>query len=187
MTPRQSPLPTEHSSYSLLTRQPLSDPQKASAESQRAPFRVVSALQSSAPMRTGDEAARDDELAALRELVEDIRRYSVPRASLRWIVASVGTVVRIVCVDDVLYFQSATKYTRVVTAEREFLVRMPIRELLEQLDPSTFWQIHRSTIINVRAIDALTRTGRDGAELTLKARGDRLKVSDKHAHLFRQM
>ena len=71
-----------------------------------------------------------------------------PRQYLRWINASVGQNVKLITVDEISYFQADNKYTRVVTAEGEALIRKPLKELVEELDPNQFWQIHRSTLVN---------------------------------------
>ncbi len=106
---------------------------------------------------------------------------------LKWIKASVGSTVRLIPVDEVVYFQSDEKYTRVVMDEGEVLVRKPIKELLEELDPNRFWQIHRATIVNTRAIAGVTRGLRDQADLKLKSRTETLTVSRNFTHLFKQM
>jgi DNA-binding LytR/AlgR family response regulator len=105
---------------------------------------------------------------------------------LRWIQAGVGSQVFLFPVDEVLYIQAQDKYTVVVTAAGENLVRKPIREFAEALDPEVFWQIHRSTIVNSRAIAAVKRDG-EHAEVTLRGRNEKLEVSRSFAGRFRQM
>jgi DNA-binding LytR/AlgR family response regulator len=90
-------------------------------------------------------------------------------------------------VDEVLYFQSDEKYTRVVLRDAEVLIRKPIKELLEELDPRRFWQIHRATIVNTAAIAGVVRGQRDQADLRLKERPETLTVSRNFTHLFKQM
>lgn len=109
------------------------------------------------------------------------------RGFLRWINASQGQAVRIITVDDVCYFHSDSKYTRVVTPEGESLIRKPIKELTQELDPSCFWQIHRGTIVNVHAISGVVRDLRGRTQVRLKKREELLTVSDAYTHLFRQM
>jgi DNA-binding LytR/AlgR family response regulator len=109
------------------------------------------------------------------------------RGFLRWINASQGETVRIITVDDVCYFQADSKYTRVVTAEGESLIRKPIKELSEELDPSCFWQIHRGTIVNVHAVAGVVRDLRGRTQVRLKRRAELLPVSDAYTQLFRQM
>lgn len=111
---------------------------------------------------------------------------------LKWIKASSGNSVRLVMVSDVLYFQSDDKYTRVVTENGDSLIRLPLKSLLEQLDPQLFAQIHRSTIVNLQAIDRIERNengvrGGAGMEVILKSRTERLPVSEGFTRQFRQM
>jgi DNA-binding LytR/AlgR family response regulator len=95
--------------------------------------------------------------------------------------------VRLITVDEICYFQSDTKYTRAVTAGSESLIRKSLKELLEELDPSSFWQIHRSTVVNVNAIAGVSRDFAGHLFVKLKARKETLAVSQPFAHLFRQM
>jgi DNA-binding LytR/AlgR family response regulator len=106
---------------------------------------------------------------------------------LRWIKASVGPQVRLIPVEEVLFFQSDEKYTRVVTCEAESLIRKPIKELLDELDPARFWQIHRATIVNVDYIASVRRGMKDQAEIALREHRETLVVSRAFTHLFRQM
>ena len=106
---------------------------------------------------------------------------------LRWIKASVGSNVRLIPVEEVLFFQSDEKYTRVVTCESEVLIRKPIRELLDELDPAKFWQIHRATIVNVDHIASVRRGLKDQAEIALRDHRETLVVSRAFTHLFKQM
>ena len=110
------------------------------------------------------------------------------RDFLRWINASHGTTVEIIAVDDVSYFQADSKYTRVVTTDnRESLIRKPIKELLDELDPAIFWQIHRSTIVNLNAVDGVVRDLRGRLQVRLKHDATMLPVSEAYACRFRQM
>jgi len=109
------------------------------------------------------------------------------RAYLRWINVESGPNVRLVTVEEICYFQADTKYTRLVTADRESLIRMSLKELLDVLDPAEFWQIHRSAIVNVNAIAEVSRDARGHPRLHLKHRHEELQVSQPFAHLFRQM
>ncbi|MEJ6004471.1 LytTR family DNA-binding domain-containing protein [Paucibacter sp. AS339] len=111
----------------------------------------------------------------------------VKRPPLRWINASVGQSLRLLMVDEVLYFQSDTKYTRVVLRDAEALIRKPLKELLEELDPQQFWQIHRATLVNVAAIAAASRDFRGRLHLKLKERPESLLVAESYTHLFKQM
>jgi DNA-binding LytR/AlgR family response regulator len=106
---------------------------------------------------------------------------------LRWIKASQGQALKMVAVDDVLFFNSDEKYTRVVLAEGELLIRKPMKELQDELDPAKFWQIHRSTMVRVTAIDKVTRDFRGDATVHVKDCKESLKVSRPFSHLFKQM
>ena len=110
-----------------------------------------------------------------------------PRAYLRWINASLGSELRLITVDEVAYFRSDTKYTRIVTASQESLIRKSVRELVTELDPDSFWQIHRSIIVNVAEIARVQRDFRGRIELQLKHRPETLPVSQPYAARFRQM
>jgi DNA-binding LytR/AlgR family response regulator len=127
--------------------------------------------------------------AGIEALLERLagRGASRPAEHLRWIKASVGQSVRLIPVEEVLFFQSDEKYTRVVTADAEALIRKPIKELLAELDPEKFWQVHRATIVNVDAVAAVRRGLKDQAEITLKGRPGTLVVSRHFVHLFKQM
>jgi DNA-binding LytR/AlgR family response regulator len=103
------------------------------------------------------------------------------------VTASQGAETRLITVEEVLYFRSDNKYTVVATAEQESLIRIPIRELAEQLDPDLFWQVHRGTLVNVNGIAGVSRDFRGHLVLRLKQRPETLPVSDSYAHRFRQM
>ncbi|HZQ60306.1 MAG TPA: LytTR family DNA-binding domain-containing protein [Casimicrobiaceae bacterium] len=106
---------------------------------------------------------------------------------LKWVRASLGNSMRMIDVNEILYFQAEDKYTKVVTAEGEALIRKPIKELYEALDPDAFWQIHRSTIVNLRAIARVERDWRDQPIILLKGRSEKLSVSRTFAHRFKAM
>jgi DNA-binding LytR/AlgR family response regulator len=108
-------------------------------------------------------------------------------ASLKWIQASIGQGLRLIPVDDILFFQSDEKYTRVQTAQFEALIKKPIRELIEELDPDQFWQIHRSTLVNTAAIAGVTRDFRGRQVVSVKGHTEKLEVSRTFTHLFKQM
>jgi DNA-binding LytR/AlgR family response regulator len=120
-------------------------------------------------------------------LLRELAAAQPPREHLRWINASSGTEIKLITVAEVCYFQADTKYTRVVTASGEALVRRSLKELQDQLDPTCFWQIHRSTIVNANAIAGVSRDFRGHISVKLKARSEKLAVSEGHEHLFRQM
>ena len=123
----------------------------------------------------------------LEGLLRELIRNAEPRKYLRWINASVGHVMQLITVDEVVYFQADAKYTRVVTATCEALIRKSLNELRNELDPSVFWQVHRSTIVNANAIAGVSRDMLGHINLELKRREEKLNVSESHAHLFRQM
>ena len=106
---------------------------------------------------------------------------------LVWITASTGKETRLIMVDDIAYFQADNKYTVVMTAEGEALLRKPIRELLDVLDPALFKQIHRSTIVNLKAIASITRDDTGKGTVKLKSRPETLAVSQPFMTLFRNM
>lgn len=110
-----------------------------------------------------------------------------PVQYLSWLQASVGQSIQMVAVADVLFCVSDDKYTRVQTLKQEFLIRKPIKELVDELDPKVFWQIHRSTLVNVNAISGVQRDERGRQEVLIKGRADRLAVSRSASQLFRGM
>ena len=106
---------------------------------------------------------------------------------LEVIQAQVGNVVHMVPVADVIYFEAADKYLRVVTADREHLIRLSLRELLPQLDPAVFWQFHRGTVVQARFITTARREETGRVTLTLRGRPEKLSASRLYAHLFKGM
>lgn len=106
---------------------------------------------------------------------------------LRWIKAGQGDKLRLIPVDDVLFFQADEKYTLVATAQGDALIRTPIRDLVDGLDPEVFWQIHRSSVVNARAIESVTRDDRGQAIVRIRGRSEKLAVSRPYSHLFKQM
>jgi DNA-binding LytR/AlgR family response regulator len=110
-----------------------------------------------------------------------------PAARLNVIQAGVGAAIHMVPVQEVLYFEAADKYVRVITAEREHLIRTSLRELLPQLDPDRFWQVHRGTVVRSDAIASALRDESGKLTLTLRGHGDKLTVSRLYAHRFKPM
>ena len=110
-----------------------------------------------------------------------------PREYLRWVQASVGANLRMIPTGDILFFRAEDKYTRVQTETFEALIRKPIKELIEELDPDEFWQIHRSTLVRVDAITQVSRNLRGKQVVHLKGSDEKLEVSRSFNHLFRQM
>ena len=109
------------------------------------------------------------------------------KAHLRWIQASVGQQLRMIPVGEVLFFTSDEKYTRVQTETVEALIRKPIKELVDELDPEQFWQIHRATIVNTKAIAGITRDFRGRQLVLIKGSNEKLEVSRNYTHLFKHM
>ena len=135
---------------------------------------------------------RDSLLATVAKLQALLPRAAgqAERASsalLSVIQASVGTAIHMVPVADVLYFEAADKYVRVLTTEREYLIRTPLKELLPQLDGQQFWQIHRGTVVRASAIAAVLRDGEGRLSLSLRGHPDKLAVSRLYTHLFKAM
>ena len=130
-----------------------------------------------------DAAALSDVLARLGAALPG----APSRPPLTWLTASAGRETRLILVDDVAYFRADNKYTTVMTREGEALLRTPIRELLAVLDPGTFKQIHRSTIVNLKAIASIIRDDTGRGIVRLKDRAETLTVSQPFMHLFRHM
>jgi DNA-binding LytR/AlgR family response regulator len=110
-------------------------------------------------------------------------------APLRMIAASDagGSTVRMVPIDEVLYFEAADKYLRVLTATHEYLIRTPLKQLLPQLDADTFWQVHRAVVVRSSAIESVHRDEAGKMHLMLRGRAEKIPVSRLYAHLFRAM
>jgi DNA-binding LytR/AlgR family response regulator len=125
-------------------------------------------------------------LAQLRALLEGAG--ALPAAApprLEVIPAQAGATVTLVPVDEVVYFEAADKYVRVVTAAREHLIRMPLKELLPQLDAQRFWQVHRGTVVQARCVASARRDDSGKAFLTLHGRPETLVASRLYAHRFK--
>ena len=149
--------------------------------------KLQSALASQAPAAMKLEAT----MAQLRHLLAAPDRSSpqpaAAAAPLTLIQASSGSQIHMVPVADVLYFEAADKYVRVLTAAREFLIRTPLKELIGQLDPQVFWQIHRSTLVRAGSITTVSRDEAGKLHLELAGRPEKLPVSRLYAHLFKAM
>lgn len=125
--------------------------------------------------------------ADLGDLLRHLKT-SLPGArgeKLKWLKATVGRQIRLIDVDEVLFFQSDTKYTRVVLPDSEALVRTPLKDLLGGLDRDRFWQIHRGTLVNVGAIAAVERIDAERMQVLLRGCEEKLPVSRTFTHLFR--
>jgi DNA-binding LytR/AlgR family response regulator len=134
---------------------------------------------------TGPVKAADSDatLAALRQLLS--QTTAAPR--LRHLQAAVGEAIELVPVDDIVYLEAADKYVRAVTAERDYWVRVSLRELLPQLDPERFWQVHRSTVVQVDGIARALRQENGTVLLELRHRPEKLTVSRVHASRFKPL
>ena len=134
-------------------------------------------------------AAGHPDGATLEALLRHLSAREMPASKppLVWITASAGKDTKLIMVDDVAYFQADNKYTTVMTAEGESLLRTPLRELLDSLDAATFKQIHRSTIVNMKAVASVSRDDTGRGRLKLKNRPETLTVSQPLMSLFRNM
>ncbi|MFG6448732.1 LytR/AlgR family response regulator transcription factor [Roseateles sp. BYS180W] len=154
---------------------------------------TVQRIQKRLAARQGDGEAHSGEanpsLGTLQQLLHRLQagpQGSAPRY-LQWIQASVGQTIQMVAVQDILFFISDEKYTRVQTAQFEALIRKPIKELVDELDPELFWQIHRSTLVNVKAIAGISRDFRGRQLVGVKGLDEKLEVSRSYTHLFKGM
>ncbi|HEY0803349.1 MAG TPA: LytTR family DNA-binding domain-containing protein [Steroidobacteraceae bacterium] len=109
------------------------------------------------------------------------------KEKLRFVRAGAGTTVKLIPVNEILWFEAEDKYITVATRDGDSIIRMPLRELLEQLDGEIFWQIHRGTVVNSQHIALAKRDELGHLTLTLKGRKDEIAVSRQFAHLFKQM
>ena len=155
-------------------------------------------LQAALAARTGSAPAAAAELGKIVEQLRGLLGAAVTGAAgaaaapvstapLQVIQAGVGNAIHIVPIGEVLYFEAADKYVRVVTAEREHLIRTSLRELVPTLDVSSFWQIHRGTVVRADAIASATRDEVGKLSLSLRGRPEKLFVSRLYSHLFKAM
>ena len=141
----------------------------------------------------GDVAAAAEPGASLQKLLHTLSAQgaggTAPRVPsyLKWIQATVGQAIQMIPVEDVLFFVSDEKYTRVQTATVEALIRKPIKELVDELDPERFWQIHRSALVAVTAIANVSRDFRGRQIVAVKGHTQKLEVSRSYSHLFKGM
>jgi len=125
--------------------------------------------------------------ALLAQIAAHLQRGGSPQPYLQWIKASVGQMLKLIPVDEISFLRSDEKYTLVVWTEGEALIRTPLKELIDQLDPEQFTQVHRSVVVNLRAIAHVTRGPNETADIHLKNRPEVLPVSRSYLHLFKQM
>ncbi|MDP9891957.1 DNA-binding LytR/AlgR family response regulator [Variovorax boronicumulans] len=169
------------------------------ARLQKTVARLQQALAAQQPSSSASPAVASDE--ALEQTLAQWRQVltaagtgaalpaAAPSAPLRMIAASDagGSTVRMVPIDEVLYFEAADKYLRVLTATHEYLIRTPLKQLLTQLDADTFWQVHRAVVVRSAAIESVHRDEAGKLHLTLRGRAEKIPVSRLYAHLFRAM
>jgi len=140
--------------------------------------------------RRRGEAPEPASAVPLQQLLHQLSARMNPAAApqyMKWIQANVGQTIQMIPVDEVLFFVSDEKYTRVQTAQVEALIRKPIKELVDELDPQQFWQIHRSTLVNVNAIASITRDFRGRQIVAVKGHPEKLEVSRSYTGLFKGM
>jgi len=143
------------------------------------------AAATAAPVAATVTAAPSDD--NLVRLLAQLQAMVPPAPRLQMIRAAVGNSVRMIALADVVYFEALDKYINVVCQDSEALIRTSLKELLPQLDPQQFWQIHRGTIVNASAIATAVRDEAGKLSLTLRQHPAQLRVSPLYAHLFRQM
>jgi DNA-binding LytR/AlgR family response regulator len=157
------------------------------AERERLQVTVGRIRQRLAARQSGTEAPAGPHLQQLlHRLAAQLNPAGAPQY-LQWIQATVGPTIQMIPVEEVLFFISDEKYTRVQTAQVEALIRKPIKELVDEIDPRLFWQIHRSTLVNVKAIAGVTRDFRGRQIVSVKGHPEKLEVSRSYTGLFKGM
>ena len=147
-------------------------------------------IQARLAQRDAPDAAPAAPAPQLQQVLHKLAAQLNPHAApprLDWIQASVGQGIQMIPVAEVLFFISDEKYTRVQTPSTEALIRKPIKELIDELDPAVFWQIHRSTLVNVKAIAGITRDFRGRQIVSVRGHPEKLEVSRSYTHLFKGM
>jgi len=157
------------------------------AERERLQITVERTKKRLATRGTPDEATSTPQLQQLLHRLSSQMKPGGAPAPLKWIQATVGQSIQMIPVDEVLFFISDEKYTRVQTAQLEALIRKPIKELVDELDPDAFWQIHRSTLVNAKAIAGITRDLRGRQIVSVKGHPQKLEVSRSYTGLFKGM
>ncbi|TXH90412.1 MAG: response regulator transcription factor [Rhodoferax sp.] len=149
--------------------------------------KTVEKLRATLTSRSQSAGNFEATLGQLRALLAPATAPATASATLTVIQASVGNQIHMVPVAEVLYFEAADKYVRVLTARQEYLIRTPLKDLLPQLDASVFWQVHRGTLVRATAIARVLRDEAGKLSLSLHGRDDKLAVSRLYAHLFKAM
>ena len=132
-------------------------------------------------------AAPPPAIDGLLEKLAASLKIDLKPARLQWIKAQIGVNLRLIPVEEIVFFHAEDKYTRVFTATAEALIKKPIKELVDELDPQRFWQIHRATIVNAKEIGGVSRDVRERLMVSFKNRPEKLEVSRSFTHLFKQM
>jgi DNA-binding LytR/AlgR family response regulator len=148
--------------------------------------KTVDKLRQVLAQRSGRSGNVEVALAQLRHLLQGATLAGT-QPLLKVIQASVGNSIRLVPVEEVVYFEAADKYVRVVCDDGELLIRTPLKELLPQLDPQLFWQVHRGTVVRATAVESVHRDEAGKLHLALRGRRERLGVSRLYGHLFKAM
>jgi DNA-binding LytR/AlgR family response regulator len=162
------------------------EPERLAQTAQRVKARLEARQPRSSPGESpAEEVALDTLLEKLLHAQQSLGRGAATEPPMRWIQCTAGSTTRLIDVKDVLFFRSDEKYTRVQTRDQEALIRTPIRELLPQLDGQKFWQIHRSAVVNLAAIAAVTRDDTGRQRVHIREHAEVLEVSRSFAHLFR--
>ena len=156
------------------------------AERERLGVTVSRIKQRLALRGTDDEPPAPHLQQLLHKLAAKLNPGGTPPA-LKWIQATVGQAIQMIPIEDVLFFISDEKYTRVQTSTIEALIRKPIKELVDEIDPDLFWQIHRSTLVNTHCIAGVTRDLRGRQIVSIKGNNEKLEVSRSYTHLFKGM
>ncbi|MBL8326294.1 MAG: response regulator transcription factor [Rubrivivax sp.] len=157
------------------------------AQAGRGPADAAAGMTAASPAAAATVAAAAAIEPLLEELAGHLRQQAAPRKHLQWIKASVGPNLRLIPVDEVVFLRSDEKYTLVVWAGGEALIRKTIRELADELDPERFVQIHRSVIVALPHVSHVVRHSNETAEVHLRGRTEVLPVSRSWLHVFRQM
>ena len=165
------------------------------ARLQKTVSKVLQAFEKRSPVAINSEAIFETTLVQLRallaagQLATTAAAAAVPQLQIisATQAGTLGNSIRMVPIADVLYFEAADKYIRVLTAHAEFLIRTPLKELLAQLNPHTFWQVHRGTVVRASAISTVVRDENGRLSLSLHASADKLAVSRLYSHLFKAM
>ena len=164
----------EHGAADYLLKPASADPERVALTCER--------------LRSRLKLAPDPMDDLLGQLAQRLTTGSVKtREYLRWVQASVGANIRMIATPDILFFRAEDKYTRVQTKGFEALIRKPIKELIDELDPDEFWQIHRATVVRVDAVEQVSRDFRGRQIVHVKGSAEKLEVSRSFSHLFKQM